>query len=60
MAKKNLVETETDKDTGEESVKLNATPEEVARAIFSAARPPDPRVRKGRGEDVEPDASETE
>lgn len=46
MAKKNLVETETDKDTGEEHVKLNATPEEVARAIFSNVRQPDPELRE--------------
>ena len=46
MSKKNLVETTTDKDTGEERVKLNATPEEVARAIFSNVKPPDPELRK--------------
>ena len=36
MSKKKLVEIETDKDTGEEHVKINATPEEVAKAIFAA------------------------
>ena len=48
MAKKNLVETETDKDTGEEYVKINATPEEVAQAIFSNVKPPNPKLRKPR------------
>lgn len=27
-------------------IKLRATPEEVARALFSAVKPPDPRKRK--------------
>ena len=43
MSKKNLVEITPDKDTGEEHVKLNATPEEVAKAIFSNVRQPEPR-----------------
>ena len=46
MSKKNLVEVTTDKDTGEERVKLNATPEEVARAIFSVGPSPNPKLRK--------------
>lgn len=50
MSKKNLVETTTDKDTGEEHVKLNATPEEVARAIFSDVKPPDPKIRRTKKE----------
>ena len=46
MSKKKIVKITTDKDTGEELVKLNATPEEVARAIFSGAPPPNPKLRK--------------
>lgn len=46
MSKKNPVEMTTDKDTGEEHVKLNVAPEEVARAIFSNVKPPDPELRK--------------
>jgi len=46
MSKKDLVEVTTDKDTREERVKLNATPEEVAKAIFSAVPPPNPKLRK--------------
>lgn len=46
MSKKNLVEITKDKDTGEEHVKLNVTPEEVARAIFSNVKPPNPKPRK--------------
>ena len=30
--------------------KIDATPEEVAQAIFAAARPPDPTKRKQRGQ----------
>ena len=52
MSKKDLVEVTTDEDTGEERVKLNATPEEVAKAIFSAVPPPNPKLRK-KEKDVE-------
>ena len=31
------------------AIKLDATPEEVARAIFAATKPPDPSRRKLRG-----------
>ena len=41
----------TDKDTGEEHVKLDATPEEFARAIFSTAPPPNPKLRKEEDKD---------
>ena len=46
MDQKKPVEVTKDKDTGEERVKLNATPEEVARAIFSNVVPPDSELRK--------------
>ena len=31
-------------------IKLDATPEEVAKAIFAGAKPPDPSLRKPRKE----------
>ena len=49
--KKRPVEITIDKDTGEEHVKLNATPEEVALAIFSNVRKTDPKLRKGKSKD---------
>ena len=49
--KKRPVEITIDKDTGEERVKLNATPEEVALAIFSNVRKTDPKLRKRKGKD---------
>ena len=30
-------------------IKLDATPEQVARAIFADAKPPDPSKRKSKG-----------
>ena len=51
MDQKKPVEITIDKDTREERVKLNATPEEVARAIFANATPPNPKLRKEEDKD---------
>ena len=37
------------KRSRKEDIKIDATPEEIARAIFSAAKKPDPSLRKPRG-----------
>ena len=34
------------------NIKLNATPEQAARAIFSAVKPPDPSQRIGKTKQV--------
>ena len=33
-------------------IKLDVTPEQAARAIFSAVKKPDPSLRMGRGKDT--------
>ena len=47
-------------DQQEQPLPEDLTPEDVARAIFAAARPPDPRLRRDgrlrRGETVPPDS----
>lgn len=51
MKKKEELKQEPEKrGRPEKFVKLDATPEEVARAIFSAVKPPDPSKRKVRRE----------
>ena len=51
MKKKNRPLSQEPKKKGrpEKFIKLDATPEEAARALFSAVKPPDPSKRVKRG-----------